>query len=80
MIKIEKEIELNGDDIAREFWEQDCKQQAEFFNKNKLMHNNWNKGRALIQIDNFIDCLDDNGRKFIRKIFDSLLDWEANKD
>lgn len=75
MIKIEKEIELNGEELAREFWEQDCEQQADFFNKNKLQENQWHDGRALMQIDYFVDNLDDNGREFIEKIYSSLQGW-----
>ena len=36
MIVIKKEIELNGEDLDREYWEKDCYEQAEFFNQNKL--------------------------------------------
>ena len=39
MIVIKKEIELNGKELAREFWEKDCCEQAEFFNQNKLKEN-----------------------------------------
>ena len=75
LIKIEKEIELNGEELAREFWEQDCEQQAEFFNQNKFITNEWNHGRAILQIDWLVDCLDDNGRTFIEKIYSSLQGW-----
>ena len=47
-------------------------EQANFFNKNKFKDNDWNHGRALIQIDNFVDMLDENGREFIEKIYSSL--------
>ena len=50
LIKIEKEIELNGEELAREFWEQDYKQQAEFFNKNKFIINEWNHGRQYCRL------------------------------
>lgn len=76
MIRIEKEIELNGEDLAREFWEQDCLEQAEFFNKNKLKEDKWNHGRALFQIDNFVANLDDDGREFIKRIYDSMKELE----
>ena len=80
LIKIEKEIELNGEDLAREFWEKDCYEQAEFFNQNKLKEDEWNHGYALLQIDRFIDELNDDGREFIEKIYSSLQGWyEANK-
>ena len=72
LIKIEKEIELNGEELAREFWEQDCEQQAEFFNKNKFIINEWNHGRAILQIDWLVEYLDDNGRRFIKRIYDSM--------
>lgn len=80
MIRVEKEIDLNGEELAKEFWEKDCMQQAEFFNKNKLQENQWDQGYAILQIYRFVDYLDDNGREFIEKIYSSLQDWyEANK-
>lgn len=72
MIRITKAISLSGEEIAEEFLEKDCEEQANFFNKNKLKDNDWNHGRALIQIDNFVDMLDENGREFIEKIYSSL--------
>lgn len=72
MIKIEKEINLSGEDLAREFWDKNCYEQAEFFNKNKLRENNWNQGCAILQIDSFVDELDENGIEFIEKIYSSL--------
>ena len=80
MIHIEKDIELNGEDLAREFGEKNCYEQAEFFNQNKLQKNDWNHGYALIQIDRFVDELNDSGREFIEKIYSSLQGlYEANK-
>lgn len=80
LIKIEKEIELNGEELAREFWEQDCGEQAKFFNQNKLKEDELNHGYALLQIDRFVDELNDDGREFIEKIYSSLQGWyEANK-
>lgn len=75
MIRIIKAISLSGEEIAEEFWEKNCEEQANFFNKNKLKDNDWNHGRALIQIDNFVDMLDDNGREFVEKIYNSLQGW-----
>ena len=75
MITVTKAISLSGEELAEEFWEKDCEQQAEFFNKNKLKNDQWNHGRALTQIDNFVDLLDDDGREFIEKIYASLQGW-----
>ena len=36
MLTVTKVISLSGEEIAAEFWEKDCIQQAEFFNKNKF--------------------------------------------
>ena len=80
MITVTKAISLSGEELAEEFWEKDCEQQAEFFNKNKLMKDNWNHGRALTQIDNFVDLLDDDGREFIERIYASLQGWHYYND
>lgn len=80
MIRITKAISLSGEEIAEEFLEKDCEEQANFFNKNKLKDNDWNHGRALIQIDNFVDMLDENGREFIEKIYSSLQGWYHYND
>lgn len=80
MITITKAISLSGEEIATEFWEKNSEEQAEFFNKNKLKDNNWNHGRALAQIDNFVDSLDDDGREFIEKIYSSLQGWHYYND
>lgn len=80
MIRITKAISLSGEEIAEEFWEKNCEEQANFFNKNKLKDNDWNHGRALIQIDNFVDMLDDDGREFIEKIYSSLQGWYHYND
>ena len=80
MIRITKAISLSGEEIAEEFLEKDCEEQANFFNKNKLKDNDWNNGRALIQIDNFVDMLDENGREFIEKIYSSLQGWYHYND
>ena len=76
LIKIEKEIELNGEELAREFWEQDCGEQAKFFNQNKLKEDEWNHGYALLQIDRLVEYLDDNGRDFIKRIYDSMQEYD----
>ena len=44
MITVTKVISLSGEELAEEFWEKDCEQQAEFFNKNRLKNDNWNHG------------------------------------
>ena len=80
LIKIEKEIELNGEELAREFWEQDCEQQAEFFNQNKFITNEWNHGRAILQIDWLVEYLDNNGRDFIRRIYDSMQEYDNREE
>lgn len=80
MIKIEKEIALNGEELAREFWEQNCEQQAEFFNLNKFITNKWNHGRAIMQIDWIVEYLDDNGRDFINKIYDSMQEYDKREE
>ena len=80
MITITKTIDLSGEELSEEFWEKNCEQQAEFFNKNKFKNDNWNHGRALAQIDNFVDMLDDNGREFIEKIYSSLQGWHYYND
>lgn len=80
MITVTKVISLSGEELAEEFWEKDCEQQAEFFNKNKLKSDNWNHGRALTQIDNFVDMLNDDGRDFIERIYASLQGWHYYND
>ena len=80
LIKIEKEIELNGEDLAREFLEKDCYEQAEFFNQNKLKENEWNHGYALLQIDRLVEYLDDNGRDFIKRIYDSMQEYDKREE
>ena len=80
MITVTKTISLNGEELAEEFWDLNCEQQAEFFNKNKLKNDNWNHGRSLTQIDNFVDLLDDDGRDFIERIYASLQGWHYYND
>ena len=75
MIRITKEIELTGKELAEQFWDMDCYEQAEFFNQNGFMDEN-NVGRSQIQLDNFVDELNENGRIFIKMIWDSLQGWE----
>ena len=72
MITVSKDIELSGEQLAREFGESNAEEQAEFFNKNAFLGNNWNHGCALCQIDSFVDLLDDNGKSFIEKIYRSM--------
>lgn len=80
MITITKEIELTGKELAEQFWEMDCFEQAEFFNQNKFMDVE-NSYQSAFQLDNFVDTLDENGRMFVKMIWDSLKGWEElNKD
>ena len=72
MITVSQDIELSGEQLAREFGESNAYEQAEFFNKNAFFGNNWNHGCALCQIDSFVDLLDDNGKSFIEKIYRSI--------
>ena len=72
MIRIEKTIKLTGEELAKEFGESNAEEQAEFFNKNEFFGNDWNHGCALCLIDSFVDLLDNNGRKFIDKIYRSM--------
>ena len=72
MITKTVEIKLSGKDLADELWELDCQEQADFFNKNGFVKDNFNHGYALIQIDRIIELLDENGRKFIEKLYSSL--------
>ena len=70
------EIKLSGKDLAYELWELDCQEQADFFNKNGFVKDNFNRGRALIQIDRLTELLDENGKKFISKLYDSMQSWQ----
>lgn len=72
MITKAVEIKLSGKDLADELWELDCQEQADFFNKNGFVKDNFNHGYALIQIDLIIELLDENGRKFIEKLYSSM--------
>ena len=65
-------IKLSGKDLADEFWELGCKEQSDFFNKNGFVRDNFNHGCALIQIDRITELLDENGRKFIKKLYSSM--------
>ena len=75
MIKITKEIELTGKELADQFWDMGFYEQAEFFNQNGFMDET-NVGRSQIQLDNFVDELNEDGRVFIKMIWDSLQGWE----
>ena len=80
MITITKEIELSGNELAEQFWEMSCTDQAEFFNQNKFMDVE-NSYRSHLQLDNFVDTLNEDGRAFVKMIWDSLQGWEElNKD
>ena len=73
MIRIEKEIELTGEELAKEFWEKDCEQQAEFFNKNYF---NNNGSLEITQMNWMTEYLDKNGRKFIKELYDRVKELE----
>ena len=75
MISKTVEIKLSGKDLADELWELDCQEQADFFNKNGFVKNNFNRGRASIQIDRLTELLDENGKRFISKLYDSMQGW-----
>ena len=77
MITITKaiEIKLSGKDLADELWELDCQEQADFFNKNGFVKDNFNRGCVSIQIDRLTELLDENGKRFISKLYDSMQGW-----
>ena len=75
MITKTGEIKLSGKDLADELWELDCQEQADFFNKNGFVKDNFNCGYALIQIDRLTELLDENGKRFISKLYDSMQSW-----
>ena len=70
------EIKLSGKDLADELWELDCQEQADCFNKNGFVKDNFNCGYALIQIDRLTELLDENGKRFISKLYDSMQGWQ----
>ena len=76
MITKTVKIKLSGKDLADELCELDCQEQADFFNKNGFVKDNFNHGYALIQIDRIIELLDENGRKFIEKLYSSMQGWQ----
>lgn len=69
------EIKLSGKDLADELWELDCQEQADFFNKICYRKDNFNYECAITQIDRITELLDENGRKFITKLFSSMQGW-----
>lgn len=70
------EIDLNGKDMADEFWGLSSIEQANFFNHNGFCPNNYNHGYALTQIDRITEILDENGKSFITKLYESMRGWE----
>lgn len=70
------EIKLSGKDLADEFWELDCQEQVDFFNKNGFVKDNFNYECAITQIDRITELLDENGRKFITKLYSSMQGWD----
>ena len=76
MISKTVEIKLSGKDLANELWELDCQEQADFFNQNGFVKDNFNRGRASIQINRLTELLDENGKRFISKLYDSMQGWQ----
>lgn len=76
MLYKEIKIELSGKDLADELWELNCQEQADFFNKNGFVKDNFNHGCASIQIDLITELLDENGKKFISKLYNSMQGWD----
>ena len=76
MITKTVEIKLSGKDLADELWELDCQEQADFFNKNGFVIDNLNHGYAITQIDRLTELLDENGKMFISKLYDSMQGWQ----
>ena len=76
MITKTVEIKLSGKDLADELWELDCQEQADFFNKNGFVKDGFNLGYVATQIDRVTELLDENGKKFISKLYDSMQGWE----
>ena len=79
MISKTVEIKLSGKDLAEELWELDCQEQADFFNKNGFVKDNFNRGCALIQIDRLTELLDEDGKRFISKLYDSMQRLAGNE-
>ena len=44
MITVSQDIELSGEQLAKEFCCSNAEEQAEFFNKNDFFGNDWNHG------------------------------------
>ena len=76
MITKTVEIKLSGKDLADELWELDCQEQADFFNKNGFVKDNFNHGYAITQINRLTELLDEKGKKFISKLYDSMQGWQ----
>ena len=72
MITKTVEIKLSGKDLADELWELDCQEQADFFNKNGFVIDNFNHGYAITQIDRLTELLDEKGKMFISKLYDRM--------
>ena len=76
MITKTVEIKLSGKDLADELWKLDCQEQADFFNKNGFVIDDFNHGYAITQIDRLTELLDEKGKRFISKLYDSMQDWQ----
>lgn len=70
------EIKLSGKDLADELWELDCQEQADFFNKNGFVIDDFNHGYAITQIDRLTELLDERGKRFISTLYYSIQDWQ----
>lgn len=62
--------------MADEFWGLSSTKQADFFNHNGFFPNNYNCGYALTQIDRITEQLDESGKSFVIKLYESMKGWE----
>lgn len=69
MIKIEKEISLTGEELANEFWELNCSEQAKFFNRlGNIVEKS--QGKGIMQIDYiFEEPINNNAVEFIKLLY-----------
>ena len=69
MIKIEKEISLTGEELANEFWELDCSEQAKFFNRfGDIIEKA--QGKGIMQLDYIFDePINDNAVELIKLLY-----------
>lgn len=69
MIKIEKEVSLTGEELANEFWELNCSEQAKFFNRlGDIIEKA--QGKGIMQLDYIFDePINDNAVEFIKLLY-----------